>query len=362
MEKRIALMGGDGIGPEIADQAVKVLRAVEGRFGHRFVFVEAEAPGAATDRCGDPLPPETLELCTGCDSVLLGNVGGSRWGGLPLEQKPERALFRLRRAFDVATNLRPVTLYPSLAELSPLKGRIARRGIDILVVRDVLGGALTGEKRTGQGPGGREASDLEYYSEAMIRRSAELAFQAAAGRRRAVASLDKANALASSMLWRETVTALGAAWPQVALSHHLVDNAAMEVIRMPDRFDVIVASNLFGDIIADELSQLTGAAGLLGSAELGSRGGIFTPNQLHWPDESIAGKDRADPVGMAAAAALMLRYAFGLEAEAAAVERAIARTVEEGFATEDFALPGSTVLGTAAMGDRLAAAVLKGED
>lgn len=357
MEKRIALMGGDGIGPEIAAQAVKVLRAVEGRFGHSFTFVEAEAPGAATDRCGDPLPPETLALCRGCDSVLLGNVGGGRWAGLPLEQKPERALFRLRKAFDVATNLRPITLYPALSERSPLKGRIARKGIDILVVRDVLGGALTGEKKTGRGPGGREASDLEYYNEEMIRRSARLAFQAAALRRRRVASLDKANALASSMLWRETVTEVGKDHPQVDLSHHLVDNAAMEVIRMPDQFDVIVASNLFGDIIADELSQLTGAAGLLGSAELGSRGGVFTPNQLHWPDETIVGRDRANPMGMVAAAALMLRYAFGLEAEAAAVERAVARTIGEGFATEDFALPGAAILGTEAMGDRLAAAV-----
>ncbi|RDY26004.1 3-isopropylmalate dehydrogenase [Romboutsia weinsteinii] len=355
MEYKIALIKGDGIGPEITKEAVKVLNTIGDIYGHKFEFNEVIGAGEAVDKCGDPLPEESLQACLESDSVMIGNLGGKKWDKNPLEKKPVKAIFKIREALNVSTNIRPITLRKGLEELSPLKSRIIEKGMDVIVVRDIAGGMLCAQKESGVGMFGREASDLEYYNEEIIRKSALRALNLAKERRQIVSSIDKSNVLASSMLWKEIVNETSKHYPDIKIKHHLVDNAAMEVILEPYKFDVIVTSNMFGDILADELSQITGTASMLPSAEVDCNGkGLYTPNQLHHPDESIIGLDRANPIGMITSAALMLRYSFGLVEEAEAIENAVDSVIECGYATEDIYTEGKILVGTEAMGNLIA--------
>lgn len=355
MNYKIACIPGDGVGPEIVGQAVKVLKAVEKKFGHAFEINWVLAAGEAIEKTGDPMPADSLKTCLESDAVILGNLGGSKWENEPLDRNPVKTIFILRKEMGITTNLRPVSLNPYLKDFSPLKDYIVKEGINILVVRDLLGGMLVYDKKTGLGEGGKEASDLEYYNEAIISKSAKIAFNSALNRRRKVSSLDKANVLASSKLWRETVKNISLDYPSVELENYLIDNAAMEVIKEPSQFDVIVTSNMFGDIIADELSQLTGTATMLASAEINEEGrGLYTPNQLHHPDETIIGKNIINPIGMIASTALMLRHSLKLEEEARAIEDAINRALESGVATEDIYSKGSKLVATDEMGDLIA--------
>lgn len=352
MNYSIALIKGDGIGPEISNEAVKVLKEIEKFYGHNFKINELYGAGEAVDKFGYPMPKETLDACIESDAVLIGNIGGSKWNNVPLDKKPVKAILKIRKALNVTSNLRPITLNQSLRGFSPLKESIISKGIDILVVRDLAGSVICGEKKLGIGKFGREGSDLEYYNEEIVKKSANRAFSAASTRRNLVSSIDKSNVLASSMLWKEVINETSKNYPKVKLKHHLVDTAAMEVILNPEKFDVIVTTNMFGDILADELSQITGTACMLPSAELDANGkGIFTPNQLHHPDESIIGMDKANPIGLISSLALMLRYSFGLHQEADIIERAINLAIEKGYRTEDIFSKGTKLVGTKVMGN-----------
>ncbi|MBC5995329.1 3-isopropylmalate dehydrogenase [Romboutsia ilealis] len=352
MNFKIALIKGDGIGPEISNETVKILNTIEKLYNHNFKIEEVIGAGDAVDKLGEPLPNESLKACVESDAVIVGNVGGSKWNTVELDKKPVRALLKIREVLNVSTNLRPITLNKDLMEFSPLKESIISKGIDILVVRDLVGSVICGEKKYSIGKNGREASDLEYYNEEIIKKSAKLAFSSAMKRRNKVSSIDKSNILSSSRLWKEVVNEESKYYPNVNLTHHLVDTAAMEVILNPDKFDVIVTSNMFGDILADELSQITGTACMLPSAEIDCNGkGLFTPNQLHHPDESIIGKDKANPIGLISSAALMLRYSFKLYEEANLIERAIYKVISQGFRTEDIYSDGNNLVGTSLMGD-----------
>ena len=358
MEARIAVLPGDGIGPEIVAEAVKVLRAVERRFGHRFELKEYPLGGAAYDLCGDCLPDETLAACKSADAILLGAVGGPKWDRLPVPQRPERrALLTLRAELGLFANLRPAKVWDALKGASPLKEEIVSAGIDMLIVRELTGGAYFGEK--GRRDGGRSAYDVTPYSVDEIERVARVAFEAAGRRfsqgRPKVTSVDKANVLETSRLWRETVTALhDAEYADVELDHLYVDNAAMQLVRAPSRFDVILTENMFGDILSDEASQITGSIGMLPSASVGATGGgLYEP--IHGSAPDIAGKGIANPLATILSAAMMLRHAFGLGAEADAVERAVEAVLARGLRTADIAQNGPSI-STSAMGDAVAEA------
>ena len=362
MEVQIAVLPGDGIGPEIVAEAVKVLRAVERRFGHHFEMKECPVGGAAYDRCGDCLPDETLAACKSADAILLGAVGGPKWDRLPVPQRPERrALLTLRSELGLFANLRPAKVWDALTGASPLKEKIVSAGIDMLIVRELTGGAYFGEK--GRGDGGKSAYDVTPYSVHEIERVARVAFEAArrrfpqGGRPPKVTSVDKANVLETSRLWRETVTALHAAeYVDVELEHLYVDNAAMQLVRAPSRFDVILTENMFGDILSDEASQITGSIGMLPSASVGvSGGGLYEP--IHGSAPDIAGKGIANPLATILSAAAMLRHAFGLGAEADAIEHAVASVLARGLRTADIADQGGVSVSTSAMGDAVAEAV-----
>ena len=360
MEAQIAVLPGDGIGPEIVAEAVKVLRAVERRFGHRFEMKEYPVGGAAYDLCGDCLPDETLAACKSADAILLGAVGGPKWDRLPVSQRPERrALLTLRSELGLFANLRPAKVWDALKGASPLREEIVSAGIDMLIVRELTGGAYFGEK--GRGDGGRSAYDVTPYSVHEIERVARVAFEAARRRfpqgRPKVTSVDKANVLETSRLWRETVTALHAAeYADVELEHLYVDNAAMQLVRAPSRFDVILTENMFGDILSDEASQITGSIGMLPSASVGvSGGGLYEP--IHGSAPDIAGRGIANPLATILSAAAMLRHAFGLGAEADAIEYAVASVLARGLRTADIADQGCTSVSTSAMGDAVAEAV-----
>ena len=356
MEAQIAVLAGDGIGPEIVAEAVKVLRAVERRFGHRFEMKEYPVGGAAYDCCGDCLPDETLAACKSADAILLGAVGGPKWDRLPVSQRPERrALLTLRSELGLFANLRPAKVWDALTGASPLREEIVSAGIDMLIVRELTGGAYFGEK--GRGDGGRSAYDVTPYSVHEIERVARVAFEAARRRRGHVTSVDKANVLETSRLWRETVTALHAAeYADVELEHLYVDNAAMQLVRAPSRFDVILTENMFGDILSDEASQITGSIGMLPSASVGtSGGGLYEP--IHGSAPDIAGQGVANPLATILSAAAMLRHAFDLGAEADAIEHAVASVLARGLRTADIADQGGASVSTSAMGDAVAEAV-----
>ena len=336
MNYRITLLPGDGIGPEIVAGAVRVLEKIGARFGHTFEFTTCLIGGCAIDATGEPLPRETVETCLASDSVLLGAVGGPKWDTLPAAQRPEKGLLGIRAAMGLYTNLRPARLYPALRGACPLRADIVEKGFDLMMVRELTGGIYFGERGRREGKYGPEAYDTEAYSVMEIERIARAAFEAARKRRKDVVSIDKANVLDSSRLWRETVHRVAADYPDVTVSDMLVDNAAMQLVRNPSRFDVVVTSNMFGDILSDEASQISGSIGLLPSASLGeTRRGLYEP--IHGSAPDIAGQDKANPLATILSAAMMLRYAFDLEAEADAIEAAVDQALLDGCRTADIA-------------------------
>lgn len=334
MKKTIAVIKGDGIGPEIVSEAVAVLAKIAAKFGHDFTFDERLVGGAAYDATGDCLPDETLVACKGADAVLLGAVGGPKWDALPGPKRPEkRALLTLRKELGLFANLRPAKVWPTLRDASPLKAQVVDDGIDLLVVRELTGGVYFGEHL--RSADGQRALDKMPYSVPEIERIARVSFAAARTRRNRVTSVDKANVLETSRLWRETVQRIrNAEYPDVALEFMYVDNAAMQLVRAPSHFDVILTENMFGDILSDEASQVTGSIGMLPSASLRGDGfGMYEP--IHGSAPDIAGKGVANPLATILSAAMMLRHSFGLEAEAGAIERAVASTLESGVLTPD---------------------------
>lgn len=351
MNKRIAVLSGDGIGREIVPQAIRVLEAIGARFGHQFECLPAQVGGEAIDATGFPLPPETLALAKSADAVLLGAVGGPKWEGLEYDRRPERALLGLREQLGLFANLRPAKMYSSLVGASTLKPEVVD-GIDVLVVRELTGGIYFGKpKGIETTPTGYRGVNTEVYTTEEIRRIAEVAFQAARKRRKLVTSVDKANVLESSELWRREVIAVHKQYPDVELRHMYVDNCAMQLVRYPKQFDVIVTTNLFGDILSDEAAMLTGSIGMLPSASVGSTVGMYEP--IHGSAPDIAGKNLANPIGTIASVAMMLAFSFDLTKEASMIEEAIQKTLEQGYRTKDIESTGTTLLGTKEMGDRI---------
>jgi len=359
MKKRIAVLPGDGIGPEIVAQAALVLDEVAMGFSHEFILERFPIGGCAIDATGDPFPEATLEACRNADAVLLGAVGGPRWDHLAGDRRPEHGLLRLRRELGLFANLRPATLAPALKDASPLRPDIVSRGVDILIVRELTGGIYFGHRGTAKGFSGREAFDTESYNEEEIRRIARVAFGLSLRRRRAVTSVDKANVLESSRLWRTVVTETASEYPDVALDHMYVDNAAMQLVRDPARFDVVVTSNMFGDILSDEASMITGSIGMLPSASLGaSAAGVYEP--IHGSAPDLAGRDLANPIATILSAAMMLRHSFVLDVEASAVEAAVSDVLDRRYRTADIMSPGMAAVGTREMGRLIAKAVRDG--
>ena len=351
----IATVPGDGIGPEIVSAALQVLQKIEARYGHTFTITPLPAGGTALDQFGVPLPDSTLQACLRSDSVLLGAVGGPKWDGLPGHLRPERALLGIRKELGLYANLRPAKLLPALRAASPLRGDIADAGFDMLMVRELTGGMYFGESGRRETDRGQEAYDTEAYSVMEIERIGHTAFRAARGRRKQVISVDKANVLESSRLWRETMNRLAAEYPDVTLTHMLVDNAAMQLVARPSQFDVVVTSNIFGDILSDEASQITGSIGLLASASLGeSTRGMYEP--IHGSAPDIAGQGIANPIATILSVAMMLRLSFGLTEEADRVEQAVETVLEQGVRTRDIAAGGAWV-GCKEMTERITAEV-----
>ena len=356
MLHRIAVIPGDGIGPDVVGEALGALVAVGDRFGHRFEFTQLLMGGAAFDATGEPLPAETLAACKRSDAVLLGAVGGPKWDKLPGVKRPEAALLGLRAGLAVYANLRPAYMFPQLASACPLRADIAGAGLDILIVRELTGGIYFGER--GRSANGEAAWDTERYTRAEIERLVHVAFDAARGRRGKLCVVDKANILESSRLWRETVEAMAPHWPDVALSFMYVDNCAMQLVRNPRQFDVIATSNMFGDILSDEASMLTGSIGMLPSASVGYAGpGLYEP--IHGSAPDIAGLDKANPLATILSTAMLLRHSLCLEAEAKAVEAAVSKVLDVGYRCADIASggPGERVVGTKAMGAAVVAAI-----
>lgn len=342
VRKTIALLPGDGIGPEVTQAAVQVLRDCAASFGHHFDFRELPFGGAAIDRTGTPLPSETLAGCRSADAVLLGAIGGPKWDSAPLEKRPESGLLGLRKSLGLYINLRPIRVYDALRSISPLKPeRIANCEFEI--VRELAGGIYFGEHEIRGGNGNASARDVASYTVPEIERVARYAFGRAANRSKRVASVDKANVLATSSLWRKTVTAVSRDYPGIALEHLYVDNAAMQIILRPKQFDVILTSNLFGDILSDEAAALAGSIGLIPSMSCGkSAPALYEP--IHGSAPSLAGKDVACPLGAIFSATLMLRESFGLEIEAQTIETAAQRVLERGYRTADISTPSGAGL------------------
>ncbi len=346
MQAKIVTLPGDGIGPEVIAEAVRVLEAVAARFGHTFAFEEALMGGCAIDAVGDPLPEATLAACESADAVLLGAVGGPQWSDPTAAVRPEQGLLRLRQHFDLFANLRPVRTYPALAGHAPLRADLLD-GVDILFVRELTSGIYFGERHE-QGDGDR-AWDTLFYTVDQVERVARVAFESARRRYGKVASVDKANVLAAMRLWRRTVNQVAADYPDVELEHVLVDACTMHLLRNPARFDVILAGNMFGDILSDEASVLAGSLGMLPSASLNaSRFGVYEP--IHGSAPDIAGRGIANPVATILSAAMLLRHSLGLETEAAAVEAAVDAALADGLRTADLVAPGETPASTAAFG------------
>ena len=351
MNYHIALLNGDGIGPEIVDSAVRVLEKIGEKFGHTFRFTPYLIGGSAIDACGEPLPKETVEGCLAADSVLLGAVGGPKWDTLPGHLRPEKALLGIRAAMELFTNLRPAKLYPALKGECPLRADIVERGFDMMIVRELTGGIYFGERGMREGKWGEEAYDTECYSRMEIERIARVAFETARKRRSHVTSIDKANVLESSRLWRKIMHETAQRYPDVEYRDMLVDNAAMQLVRDPAQFDVVVTSNMFGDILSDEASQITGSIGMLPSASIGAtKRGLYEP--IHGSAPDIAGQNKANPIATILSAAMMLRYAFALENEALAIEDAVNKVLDAGFRTADIA-HGEEALGTVEMTDKI---------
>ncbi len=348
----IAVVSGDGIGPEVTKEAQRVLEKIGELYGHSFEFTEVLAGGIAIDTVGECLPRASIDKCLNSDSVLLGAVGGPKWENVPGPQRPERALLGLRKAMGLYANLRPATIHPALIDACPIKPSIIGDSLDILIVRELTGGIYFGERGRRTGEMGEEAYDVEAYNVAEIKRIAISAFEAAMKRNKRVTSIDKSNVMESSRLWRSTVNEVSMDYPEVTLNHMFVDNAAMQLIRDPHQFDVILTTNMFGDILSDEAGMITGSIGLLPSASLSSTSlGMYEP--VHGAAPDIAGQQKANPVGAVLTAAMMLKYAFNLNAEADAIEEAVEQTLDDGCRTADIATEGETVLTTTQMCDEI---------
>lgn len=351
MKYNIAVLPGDGIGPEIIDQAVETLKVIGEKYGHEFVLEEALIGGCAIDACGDPLPPKTVELCKKSDAVLLGAVGGPKWDNLRGGVRPEVGLLGIRASLGLFANLRPAVIYNALREASPLRSDIVSDGIDIMVIRELTGGMYFGNRgRSWEGTPNEAAFDTEMYSIPEIERIARLGFETAMKRGKKLMSVDKANVLESSRLWREIVLKLSAEYPEVELSHMYVDNAAMQLVRNPAQFDVIVTSNMFGDILSDEASMITGSIGMLPSASLGEGTlGLYEP--IHGSAPDIAGQDKANPIATILSIGMMMKYSFGLDKIAQDVEDAVVNVLNKGYRTADIASMGTEIVGTKKMGE-----------
>ncbi len=353
MNFRLAVIPGDGIGPEIVDQALRVLKRVATVYGHTFETVSLLAGGCAIDEAGEPLPEKTIQECRKSDAVLLGAVGGVKWDNLPGDRRPEQALLGLRGQLKLYANLRPAVVYEQLKDACLLKAGSISGNIDIMVVRELTGGIYFGERGRRDTEKGQQAFDTEVYSTYEVERISKIAFDIARKRKSRVTSVDKANILESSRLWRETVTELAKDYPDVELNHLYVDNASMQLIRDPSQFDVILTTNMFGDILSDEASMITGSIGMLPSASLGEGNfGLYEP--VHGSAPDIAGQDKANPLATILSVAMMLRYTLNLQKEADAVEAAVNRALEEGYRTGDIMSPGKTLVGTQKMGELVA--------
>ena len=353
MNYNIAVIPGDGIGPDIVDQAVKVMHKVGDKFGHTFTCKTVLAGGAAIDATGGCLPQETIDVCKASDAVLLGAVGGPKWDNLPGGERPERALLGIRKELGLFANIRPAVIFEELADASPLKAEILSGGLDIVVVRELTGGIYFGERGTKETDMGPAAYDVEMYSEGEVRRIAKVAFDMAMKRNKKVTSVDKANVLDSSRLWRRVVEEVAKDYPEVTLTHMYVDNAAMQLVRNPRQFDVIVTSNIFGDILSDEASQITGSIGMLPSASL-AEGNFGRYEPIHGSAPDIAGQDKANPTATILSIGMMLRYTFGLGAEADAIDAAVKAVLAKGYCTPDLYTGEGILVGTAEMGQRIA--------
>lgn len=353
---KIAVLPGDGIGPEVTEQAVKVLQALNSD-GMKIEMEHAAIGGAGYDAAGDPLPEATLKLARAADAVLLGAVGGYQYDSLPRPMRPEQGLLRIRKELNLFANLRPATLYPELADASTLKPEVVS-GLDLMIVRELTGDLYFGQPRGihVNADGEREGYNTMRYAESEVRRVAHIGFQIAMKRGKKLCSVEKANVLETSELWREVVIETAKQYPEVALSHMYVDNAAMQLVRNPKQFDVILTGNIFGDILSDEASMLTGSIGMLGSASMDeNRKGMYEP--IHGSAPDIAGKDIANPLATILSAAMMMRYTFGHDAVADRIENAVKKVIAQGLRTADIYTAGTTKVGCVAMGDAVVAAL-----
>ena len=351
MNYNIALLKGDGIGPEIVDSAVRVLEAIGKKYNHTFNFTPYLIGGCAIDATGEPLPKETVEGCLASDSVLLGAVGGPKWDTLPGNMRPEKALLGIRSAMGLFTNLRPAKLYPALKDECPLRADIVENGFDIMIVRELTGGIYFGERGMREGKYGEEAYDTECYSRMEIERICKVAYETAMKRKGKLISIDKANVLDSSRLWRKIVHEMEKDYPTVSVSDMLVDNAAMQLVRNPAQFDVIVTTNMFGDILSDEASQITGSIGMLPSASLGDNTrGLYEP--IHGSAPDIAGQNKANPIATILSASMMLLYSFNLKEEADNIVNAVDKVLNAGYRTADLS-HGKDHLSTVEITDKI---------
>lgn len=350
MVKNIAVIRGDGIGPEIIKEALKVLDRVAEIFEHKFNYIDVDMGGCAIDKYGDPLPQAELDKCLASDSVLLGAVGGNKWNDVPGHMRPEKGLLRLRAGMGVYSNNRPAKIWPQLADASPLKKEIVDKGIDFIIVRELIGGIYFGEHKTVDGT----ATDVLVYSEAEIERIGRIGFETAQKRNKKLCSVEKSNVLDSSRLWKKVMHRLASEYPDVELTDMLVDNCAMQIVKNPSQFDVIVTENMFGDILSDEASQITGSIGMIPSSSLGATScGLYEP--IHGSAPDIAGLDVANPIGTILAAAMMLRYSFDMPTEADAIENAVSAFLDSGYRTADILSGDSTKkVGCSRCGDIIA--------
>ena len=358
MKAQIAVIPGDGIGPEVVEQGLLVLDKVGSRFGHEFSYKSALAGGASIDALGTPLPQETLDICRASDAVLLGALGGWKWDTLPGDQRPERGLLGLRKELGLFANIRPAVLFEELADACPLRPELVAGGLDIVVIRELTGGIYFGEKGYKDTDMGLAAFDVEQYAEDEVRRIAKVAFDMAMKRRKQLTSVDKANVLETSRLWRKVVIEVAKEYPEVTLNHLYVDNAAMQLVSSPKQFDVIVTGNMFGDILSDEASIITGSIGMLPSASLRQGNfGMYEP--VHGSAPDIAGQDKANPMATILSVAMMLRYTFALAKEADAVEAAVQGVLRKGFRTGDIHRgdPSHTLIGTKEAGRLIVEAI-----
>ncbi len=334
MNKNIAVIRGDGIGPEIVEQALLVLNTVADMYGHIFTYTDVDMGGCAIDKWGDPLPQEMLDKCVASDSVLLGAVGGEKWNNVPGDMRPEKGLLRLRAGMGVYSNNRPAKIWSQLASASPLKKSIVDKGIDFIIVRELIGGIYFGEHKTEEVDGQKNAIDVLAYNEEEIERIGRIGFETARKRGGKLCSVEKSNVLDSSRLWKTVMHRLAEEYPDVELTDMLVDNCAMQIVKNPAQFDVVVTENMFGDILSDEASMITGSIGMIPSSSLGkSSCGLYEP--IHGSAPDIAGTDTANPIGTILSAAMMLKYSFDMTAESNCIEKAVSAVLDEGYRTAD---------------------------